>query len=90
MRGLRGFIKWGLGTLLGLIMLPGVLFAFSGVEKKDINTETMNNVGGSFFQLEQGRAHYFLEGPEDAPLVVFIHGFSVPSYIWEPTTAFLK
>lgn len=90
MRGISGCLKWGLGTLIGLIMIPGVLFVFNSVEKKDLDIEALNNAGGRFVQLDQGRVHYFLEGPEDGPLVILIHGFSVPSYVWEPTTVFLN
>ncbi len=36
-------------------------------------------------QLSAGRTAYELTGPENAPLAVLVHGFSVPSYIWDPT-----
>ena len=86
---ITGFLKWFLGLMIGLIVLPGVLFIFNGVEKRDLDLAEMKGEG-SFVQLEHGRVHYFLEGPADAPVVIFIHGFSVPSYVWEPTTAFLN
>ena len=40
---------------------------------------------GEFVQLPDGVTHYELGGPADAPVVVLVHGFSVPSYIWDPT-----
>ena len=39
---------------------------------------------GSFARLSAGVTHYELAGPEDGPPVVLVHGFSVPSYIWDP------
>ena len=38
----------------------------------------------NFITLTDGTVHYRLEGPQDAPLVVLIHGFSLPSFIWDP------
>ncbi len=90
MKGKRGCLNWGLGIVIGLILLLGALFVFKGVENRDLDQRAMNEAEGRFIQLDQGRVHYFLEGPEGAPLVVLIHGFSVPSYVWEPTTAFLN
>ena len=37
----------------------------------------------SFVELGEGIIHYRAEGPEQAPTVVLIHGFSTPSFVWE-------
>ncbi|ABS63184.1 alpha/beta hydrolase fold [Parvibaculum lavamentivorans DS-1] len=37
----------------------------------------------SFIETADGTVHYRLEGPEDAPLVVLVHGFSTPSFVWD-------
>ncbi len=45
-----------------------------------------DSVLGSFIRLKQGYTYYELANPEmEEPVIVLIHGFSVPSYIWEPT-----
>ncbi|GAB4528010.1 MAG: alpha/beta fold hydrolase [Anaerolineales bacterium] len=44
---------------------------------------------GDFVRLPQGVTHYQVAGPDDAPLVVLVHGFSVPYFIWDPTFEFL-
>jgi len=90
MRGIRGFMKWGLGIIIGLILILAGLFVFNGVEYRDLDQISRDEAGGSFIDLDQGVVHYYLEGPDDAPLVVLTHGFSVPSYVWEPTTTFLN
>lgn len=33
--------------------------------------------------LSHGAVHYSLQGAENAPVVVLVHGFSVPSFAWE-------
>lgn len=40
---------------------------------------------GTFVQLADGVTHYELGGPAAAPVIVLVHGFSVPAYIWDPT-----
>ncbi len=89
MRG-RRCLKWGLGIVISLLLLLGGLVFFNGVENRELDQLARAEAGGSFIELDQGVVHYYLEGPDDAPLVFLIHGFSVPSYIWEPTTAFLN
>ena len=39
---------------------------------------------GSFVELDYGSTYYEYEGKGNAELIVFVHGFSVPSYIWDP------
>jgi pimeloyl-ACP methyl ester carboxylesterase len=36
----------------------------------------------SFVELGDGVVHYRLEGPAGGPLVVLVHGFSTPSFVW--------
>ncbi len=54
-------------------------------ERKELDEEARIAAGGQFIQLSQGMVHYELGGEPNRPLVVLVHGFSTPSYIWEPT-----
>ena len=47
--------------------------------------DVIHAYGGSYIRLSTGVTHYELAGPENAPTVVLVHGFSVPYYIWDPT-----
>jgi pimeloyl-ACP methyl ester carboxylesterase len=62
---------------------------FSG-EPLNLNSDLRRNLPGRFVPLSDGICHYDLAGPEDAPLVVLVHGFSVPYFIWDPTFEFLS
>lgn len=42
---------------------------------------------GTFIDLAQGRTHYRLAQREGTDLVVFLHGFSVGSFVWKPLEA---
>jgi pimeloyl-ACP methyl ester carboxylesterase len=66
-------------------------FIYRG-ETKNIDEEVRASAGGAFIRLSDGFTHYEISGDEsnaDVP-VVLIHGFSVPSFIFDPTFAFLS
>ncbi len=54
-------------------------------EKAELSPTIRGRLPGAFIQLPDGVVHYELEGPEDAPVVVLVHGFTVPYFIWDPT-----
>lgn len=58
-------------------------------EIKDLNPETRQSTTGEFIQLSHGITHYELGGNESGEVVVLIHGFSVPYFIYDPTYEFL-
>ncbi|MYM30471.1 alpha/beta fold hydrolase [Duganella sp. CY15W] len=48
------------------------------------------NASGAYATLSDGVTHYEVAGPADGRVAVLVHGFSVPSYIWDPTFAALR
>lgn len=76
-------MKWIL-RLFGLILFLA-LTAYLGADLmlKPMNDEARKGAPGAFADLTDGKLHYRLEGPEDAPLVVLVHGFSTPNFIYE-------
>ena len=55
----------------------------------ELNDETRKSASGSFIQLSDGTTHYELGGNESGEVVVLVHGFSVPYFIYGPTFKFL-
>ena len=49
-------------------------------------SEILKREGGNFIQLKDGFT-YYIEGNinSEKDVIILIHGFSVPSYIWNPT-----
>ena len=58
-------------------------------EIKELNNETRKFAGGSFIQLANDITHYELSRNESGKVVVLVHGFSVPYFIYDPTFKFL-
>jgi pimeloyl-ACP methyl ester carboxylesterase len=70
--------------LLTLLAIP-LSYLLSGAEKLHLTPATRAGLPGSFAELPSGVTHYELSGDPAGPLVVLIHGFSVPYYIYDPT-----
>lgn len=66
-----------------LALLAAYLFTFN--ETRRLDDSSRADLPGQFVALEDGITHYELSGPQDGPLVVLMHGFSVPYYVWDPT-----
>jgi pimeloyl-ACP methyl ester carboxylesterase len=58
-------------------------------ETRELNNETRKSASGAFIQTAAGYTHYELGGNEQGEIVVLIHGFSVPYFIYDPTFEFL-
>jgi pimeloyl-ACP methyl ester carboxylesterase len=54
-------------------------------ERMDLTDDARKGVSGSFVRIGDGVVHYELAGPPAGRTVVLVHGFSVPSFIWDPT-----
>ena len=64
-------------------------FIFLNPEKQKIDASVRKLAPGEFVELPEGFVHYELSGATDGELVVLVHGFSVPYYVWDPTVAAL-
>lgn len=70
-----------------------ILFGYYQVknpEKQVIDEAARQGASGAFVKLSDGITHYEEAGPKDGRVAVLVHGFSVPSYIWDPTFAALR
>ncbi|MGV8997379.1 MAG: alpha/beta fold hydrolase [Parvibaculaceae bacterium] len=77
-----------LGAITTAIILIGLMsYWAAGRARLAIDADARaalvkENLAYSFIDLPDGTVHYRLEGPADGPLVVLVHGFSVPSFVW--------
>ena len=77
---IRIFILFDLVVLV--LLLP---FLLLNKEKVELNDSLRSMSKTNFVELSEGYVHYVLSGPADGELVVLVHGFSVPAYIWDST-----
>lgn len=83
-------IIFGLLVLVATVGITvWILFERANVEQSVLDADARSSASGQFVELSDGVTHYELGGPEGGQVVVLIHGFSVPGYIWDPTFAAL-
>ncbi len=80
----RVFQAVGLG-LLGLLVIAGAWpYVFASTEQIVINEQVRSErfAGEQFAKLSDGYTHYIWNGPESGTVLVLVHGFSSPCFIW--------
>lgn len=85
----RGAIIAAGVVVVVVVGLAGFLFV-RNPERATLDDAARAAAPGSFVHLSNGVTHYELRGPATARTVVLVHGFSVPYYIWDSTTAALE
>lgn len=64
--------------------MKGRGFRFRG-ESRILDAEARSSAPGQFVELSDGMVHYEIAGLPNGQVVILVHGFSVPYYIWDPT-----
>ena len=77
----RVLLTVGLLTGAVVVALPIV----RETEHYDLDDAFRAKASGDFVELEHGKVHYELAGSGPGPVVVLIHGYSTPSFVWDPT-----
>ncbi len=75
-------------AIIGLLLLA--IHYWSDLETTVLNPELQRTLGGSYIELSHGATHYELSGKAHSPTMVLVHGFSIPSYLWDKNIAALK
>ena len=50
---------------------------------KTLDAIARSELGGLYLHTEQGVLSYTRDGSESAPVVILVHGFSTPKFVWE-------
>lgn len=77
--------KWISILVLAVVLLLTGLYFARNREVIELTEVVRNQAPGKFITIDNGQVHYKLEGDATAPLVVLVHGFSIPNYIWDNT-----
>ncbi len=76
-------MKWGLRVLALIIVLALGAYLWAEARLKPLNDTARQNAPGAFATLTDGQLHYRWDGPEDGPVIVLVHGFSTPNFIYQ-------
>jgi pimeloyl-ACP methyl ester carboxylesterase len=79
-------MKKPLLAVVAALLVCGAAAPFvRSAERADLGPDVRSRAPGQFTTLSRGVVHYEMAGPTDGQPVVLVHGFSVPSYVWDPT-----
>lgn len=77
--------------VLVVLAVAGAAYgAWKNPEKVVLDAAARAGAPGEFVALSRGMTHYQIIGPDTGRVVVLVHGFSVPYYIWDSTAAGLS
>ena len=82
-------MKRSLRIVAAVLLVAGAalaaLYLARNPERAGLDDAARRAAPGRFVRLADGVTHYELAGPPDGAPVVLVHGFSVPSYVWDST-----
>src|SRR5471030_1088698 len=58
-------------------------------ETKVLTDKERQGTSGKYIKLTAGITHYELAGPDTGNVIILVHGFSVPYFIWDGTYEYL-
>lgn len=67
----------------------GTAYVVRNPERAVLDAAARQAAPGQFVRLSDGVTHFGISGPPGGTPVVLVHGFSVPSYIWDSTATAL-
>ena len=76
-------MKWGLRLISLIILLMLGAYLLADMRLKPLDETARTKAPGSFASLSDGQLHYVWDGPEDGPVIVLVHGFSTPHFIYQ-------
>lgn len=83
-------MKWLLGLIGAAIFLMWASWVWAGRDLKPLDEIERARAPGQFVQLPGAKVHYRFSGPEGAPLIVMVHGYSTPGFIFDQNAEALR
>ncbi len=72
----------GVWLAVVLATLTGITLAVDG-ERHTLDDTERQRLGGTYVRLTNGVTHYRLQGPPTGPMVVLVHGGTIPMWTWD-------
>ena len=82
-------MKWVLGILLLITAGLGGSYWWAGKDEIPLTESERATAPGKFLDLTDGKLHYLERGPENGPVILMVHGYSTPHFIFEQNASSL-
>ncbi|MEL7108408.1 MAG: alpha/beta hydrolase [Pseudomonadota bacterium] len=74
---------WGLRIFAAIVLLALGAYLIADARLKPLDDTARDQAPGAFASLSAGQLHYRWDGPDEGPVIVLMHGFSTPNFIYE-------
>ena len=79
-------MNWIIPLAVLVIIVAAGPFLWARISEKPLTADVRRRLApGQSVELSNGTIHYRIQGPEDGPVVVLVHGFSAPNFVFEQT-----
>jgi pimeloyl-ACP methyl ester carboxylesterase len=85
MKKFKSVLVFGIATIVLAAVGFYIFYVIKNQEVKKMDAAVRLNVSGEFIPLTDGITHYERGGADTGKVVILVHGFSVPYYIWNGT-----
>lgn len=76
-------MKWAMRIISAVVLLILGVYLVADLRLKPLDETARSAAPGDFVELSDGQIHYRWDGPTDGPVIVMVHGFSTPNFIYE-------
>ena len=76
-------MSWVIRVISFFILLALGLYLLADMRLKPLDETAREAAPGAFAELTDGKIHYRWDGPQDGPVIVLVHGFSTPNFVYE-------
>ena len=80
---MKSILKVLLVIIAIAIIAMGVTYLVRVSKLESLTSEVRNDLPGEFIELEDGVISYYWKGSQNGHIVVLVHGFSTPKFVWE-------
>lgn len=70
-------------TLAVIALMVVALYLYAVSTRPGLDDNARQAAPGTFIRLSNGIVHFQTAGPKDGPTVVFVHGLTTPSFVWD-------
>ncbi len=67
---------------IALLLFMGISYLYANAGTEEMNDEVRTSLNKEFVKLKHGAIHYGWSGPVDGEVIVMIHGFSTPRFVF--------
>lgn len=82
-------MKWVVIFLVLIAAALGGAYWWAGKDEIPLTDSERSAAPGQFVELSAGKMHYVARGPETGPIILMVHGFSTPHFIFEQNASSL-